>query len=115
MHQIQDEMVIDYTDSDFSGSVDRRSSLTGYVFTLYGTAINWKSILQPMVALYTTEPKYIAITEAVKEGLWMRGFMRDLGLTQEVMEVYCNSQSVVHLTKHQVFNEMSKHIDIRKN
>lgn len=42
----RDEMVRGYTDPDFAVSVDTKRSLTSYVFTLYGTAINWKSILQ---------------------------------------------------------------------
>jgi len=29
-----------YVDADFPGNVDTRKSLTGYVFTLFGTAIS---------------------------------------------------------------------------
>ena len=40
--------------------MDTRKSLSGYVFTLFGTASCWKENLQPVVALSTTESEYIA-------------------------------------------------------
>ncbi|KAK4382379.1 Retrovirus-related Pol polyprotein from transposon TNT 1-94 [Sesamum angolense] len=51
-----------------------RRSTTSYVFTLCGACISWKSQLQNIVALSTTEAEYIAITEAFKEALWLEGF-----------------------------------------
>ena len=51
-----------FVDSDFAGCLDTRKSLTGYVFTTFGTAISWKASLQKVVALSTTEAKYIALT-----------------------------------------------------
>lgn len=47
--------VVGYVDSYYAGDLDRRRSLTGYVFTLSGCAISWKAILQSTVALSTTE------------------------------------------------------------
>jgi len=56
-----------YLDSDFTGDLDRRRSLTGYAFTLSGSVISWKANLQSTVALSTTEAEYMAVTESVKE------------------------------------------------
>ena len=55
----------------------------------------------------------MAATEAVKEAIWLRGLVEDLGLHQGVTMVFCNSQSVIHLTKHQMYHERTKHIDVR--
>ena len=72
--------LIGYVDSDFAGDSDKRRSLTGYVF-LYGrNLISWKAILQSIVALSTTEAEYIALSEGVKERLWLKGLMRDFGI-----------------------------------
>lgn len=37
--------VVGYVDSDFASDHDKRRSLTGYVFTLSGSAISWKTTL----------------------------------------------------------------------
>ena len=55
-----------YVDSDFAGVNNRRRSLTGYMFMLNGCLINWKTSVQHIVALSTTETEYNAATEAVK-------------------------------------------------
>lgn len=102
-----------FVDSDYAGNLDTRKSLTGFVFTFFGTSISWKTILQSVVALSTTEAEYIAVTEAIKEALWLKGIISELGLKQEQVVVHCDNQSAIHLSKHQVFHERSKHIDVK--
>ena len=102
-----------FVDSDYAGSIDTRKSLTGYIFTVCGGAVSWKSNLQSVVALSTTESEYMAITEAIKEAIWMKGLIAELGFPQDCVEVNCDSQSAIHLSKHQVFHERSKHIDVK--
>lgn len=58
----------------------------------------------------------MAVTEAVKEGIWLRGMLKDFGCEQSAITIFCDSQSALHrlhLTKHQMFHERSKHIDVR--
>uniref|UniRef100_A0A3Q7EAS5 Reverse transcriptase Ty1/copia-type domain-containing protein n=1 Tax=Solanum lycopersicum TaxID=4081 RepID=A0A3Q7EAS5_SOLLC len=66
-------LVTGYSDSDYAGDVDTRRSMTGYVFTLGGSVVSWKATLQPTVTLSTTEAEYMALTEAAKEGIWLKG------------------------------------------
>ena len=49
-----------------AGDRDSRRSTTGYVFTVGGTAVNWVSKIQSVVALSTIEAEYVATTEASK-------------------------------------------------
>uniref|UniRef100_A0A3Q7J5Z4 Reverse transcriptase Ty1/copia-type domain-containing protein n=1 Tax=Solanum lycopersicum TaxID=4081 RepID=A0A3Q7J5Z4_SOLLC len=60
---------------DYAGDVDTRRSMTGYVFTLGGSVVSWKATLQPTVTLSTTEAEYMALTEAAKEGIWLKGLI----------------------------------------
>ena len=55
----------------------------------------------------------MAVTEAVKEAIWLRGLVEDLSLHQGVTTVFCDSQSAIHLTKYQIYHERTKHIDVR--
>ncbi|PON41342.1 hypothetical protein PanWU01x14_290110 [Parasponia andersonii] len=91
------EPVMGFVDSDYAGNIDTRKTLTGYVFTLFGTAVSWKSNLQPLVALCTTEAEYISITEAIKEALWLKGIIGELGIHQSDVAVHCDNQSTIHL------------------
>ena len=105
--------LVGYVDSDYAGDLDKRRSLTGYVFTLGGSAVSWKASLQPVVALSTTEAEYIAVTEVIKEGIWLRGLLGELSSCSDKIDILCDSQSAIHLTKDQMFHERTKHIDIK--
>ena len=83
--------VVDFVDSDYAGDLDQRRSTTGYVFTLCGGAVSWRSMLQPTIALSTTEAEYMAAVECAKEAIWMSGFVAELGITQERVELHCDS------------------------
>ncbi|CAM8877995.1 unnamed protein product [Rhodiola kirilowii] len=109
-NQSRSEIVEGFVDSDYAGNLDTRKSQTGLVFTVFGTAVSWKANLQKVVALSTSEAEYMAITEAVKEVLWLKGIMSELGHGQRCIKVHSDSQRVIHLSKHQVFHERSKHI-----
>ncbi|XP_073121589.1 uncharacterized protein [Henckelia pumila] len=105
--------LVGFVDSDYARNLDIRKSLTRLVFTTFGTAISWKSVLQSVVDLSTTEDEYIAVTEGIKEALWLKGMITELGLKKEMVEVHCDNQSTIHLSKHQIFHERSKHIDVK--
>ena len=72
--------------------------------------ISWRSSLQIVVALSTTEAEYMALVEAVKEGIWLRGLAEELGFKQDTVEISCDSQSALCLAKNNVYHERTKHI-----
>lgn len=59
--------------------MDQRRSTSGMVFTAGGNPVIWRSSLQKVVALSTTEAEYIALSEDVKEGVWLKPFVEELG------------------------------------
>ena len=60
---------IGYTDSDFQSNADLRKSISGYVFTLGGAAVSWRSIKQSCITDSTMEAEYVAASEAAKEAV----------------------------------------------
>ena len=84
---------------------DTRRSMIGYVFTLGGSVVSWKATLQPTVTLSTTEAGYMALKEAVKEGIWLKGLVSDLGLHHDQAIVYYDNPSAICLAKDQVHHE----------
>ena len=87
--------VTGFVDLDFAGDLDKRKSIIDFVFTMCGGTINWKASLQSVVALSTTEEEYIALTEAVKEAIWLRGLISKLGFKQETITISCDYSSVI--------------------
>ena len=72
---------------------------------MYGSVTSWKATLQFTIALSTTKVEYMATTKELKEVILLRGLVSDLGLQQELTIVYCDSQSVIHLMKNQIFHD----------
>lgn len=66
-----------YVDSSFAGDFNRKRSLTSYAFLSRNNVISWKSNLQSVVALSTTEVELIVATEAIKEATWLKGLIAD--------------------------------------
>ncbi|KAH9670747.1 hypothetical protein KPL70_017094 [Citrus sinensis] len=108
-----DSLIVGYVDADYAGDLDRRRSLTGYLFTFNNCTINWKSQLQSVVALSTTEAEYTAAAEAIKEAIWLKGMLKELGVNQRSVVIHCDSQSAICLSKNQTHHERTKHIDIK--
>ncbi|GJV36566.1 hypothetical protein Tco_1409043 [Tanacetum coccineum] len=77
------------------------------------SSICWKAALQHVVALSTTEAKYMALTKAVKESIWLKGLLIELGVNLRSMVVNCDNQGAIHLSRNAMFHERTKHINVR--
>ncbi|MDV3146737.1 MAG: Ty1/Copia family ribonuclease HI, partial [Sweet potato little leaf phytoplasma] len=108
-----DNCLVGYAGADFAADLDKRRSTSEYVFTLFQNTISWKSSLQSVVALSTTESEYISLVEAVKEGIWLKGLVNELIGCDDIITVYSDSQSAIALSKNPLYHDRSKHIDIR--
>ncbi|GJT23053.1 retrovirus-related pol polyprotein from transposon TNT 1-94 [Tanacetum coccineum] len=78
-----------------------------------GCVISWKAALQHVVALSTREAEYMSLTEAVKEAIWLRGLLEEMGVKLNTVAVNCDNQDAIHLSRNHVFHEMTKHINVR--
>lgn len=78
-------------DSDFVTYLDKRRFITGFVLTIYDVPVIWKTSLQSVVGLSTTEIKYIIFIEVVKETTWLKDLVSELGLKQESISINCYS------------------------
>ncbi|CAL9238501.1 unnamed protein product [Arabidopsis halleri] len=99
-----------FCDSDYATDRDRSRSVSGYVFQVGGNTVSWRSSLQHVVALSTTEAEYMALTEAAKEGIWLQKICSELGFDSESFKLNCDSQSAICLAKNSVHHDRTKHI-----
>nr|GEW02443.1 retrovirus-related Pol polyprotein from transposon TNT 1-94 [Tanacetum cinerariifolium] len=98
---------------DYAKDTDNCRSITGYAFLVHGCVVSWKATLQHVVAFSTTKAEYMALTEAVKEVIWLRGLLKELGVKLNTMAVNCDNQDTIHLSRNHVFHERTKHINVR--
>ena len=61
----------------------------------------------------TTEAEYMAIAEACKESVWLKDLFAVLCGVDSCIDLFCDSQSAICLTKDQMFHEKTKHIDVK--
>ena len=52
-----------------------------------GNTVSWRSSLQKVVALSTTEAKYMALSDAIREGIWLKVICEELKLNIGSVEV----------------------------
>ena len=82
-----------YSDADWGDCHDTARSTTGFVLMLAGATIDWRSKLQPTVALSTVEAEAMALCAATVEVEYTRGWHRYLPPDASVIP---RSRSVTH-------------------
>nr|GFC54006.1 putative retrotransposon protein [Tanacetum cinerariifolium] len=86
----------------FETDRDDTKSQTGYVFTLNGGAIVWKSSKHSTTAQHGAEVEYIAAAEAAKEAVWIRKFVDELGVVPSnnyPIEMNCDNTVSISMAK----------------
>jgi hypothetical protein len=101
-----------FCDADYAGDINTRRSTTGYVFTLGGVAVLWASKCQPTVACSTVEAEYMAAAFTTKEALWLKKLFADLNIECGSVQIGCDNQGAIQLSKHPIASPRSKHIDV---
>jgi hypothetical protein len=111
---INNDKMITMCDADFAEDREDRKSNSGYIIQLNGGTISWSCRKQDIVTLSTTEAEYVAMTEAVKEALWVRSAMKELcDQGNGPLTVFCDNQSAIAMTDKQNFSNKTKHVDVK--
>jgi hypothetical protein len=106
--------VTGYSDASYASEMTDRKSISGYVFMKGEGAISWRSKKQSIVSLSSMESEYIALTDAIKDGIWINRLEIDMDpeklKTVVIME---DNQSTIKIAQNDIHNDRSKHIDTR--
>ncbi|KAM1987280.1 hypothetical protein ACFX15_034572 [Malus domestica] len=70
-----DSRLIGYADAGYLSDPHKARCQTGYVFTVGGTAISWRSTKQTLVATSSNHAEILALHEATRECFWLRAVM----------------------------------------
>ncbi|KAL0286293.1 UNVERIFIED_CONTAM: Retrovirus-related Pol polyprotein from transposon TNT 1-94 [Sesamum radiatum] len=104
-----------FCDANWVTDNDEVSSTSGYVFTLGGGAISWKSAKQTCIARSTMESEFIALELAGQEAEWLRNLVGDVPLwgSSVPVSLHCDSQAAIGIAKNYAYNGKRRHIRIR--
>ncbi|KAK8609373.1 hypothetical protein V6N13_061822 [Hibiscus sabdariffa] len=105
-----------YYDANWVSDNDEVSSTSGYVFTLGGAAISWKSSKQTCIARSTMESEFLALDLAGQEAACLRNLLAEIplwGRPTPPVSLLCDSQSAISVAKTQAYNGKKRHIRIR--
>ena len=107
-----------YSDANWIFDIKDTKSTSGYVFTLGGAAVSWKSSKQTCIARSTMEYEFIALDKAGEEAEWLRQFLEDISIWPKPMPaicIHCDSQSAIGRAHNDMYNGKSRHIRRRHN
>ena len=104
-----------YTDSDFGACLDTRRSVSGAVLMLAKGAINWHSKMQEVTASSTSEAEYVALSEVVKEVLFLRQVQEFMEPSMRVgaVNVFEDNEGAIKLATNKHASRRTKHIDVK--
>jgi hypothetical protein len=83
------------------------------VFTINGGVVSWKSSKQETVTDSTTKAEYIAASESVKEGVWIRKFLIELGVfpnASSPLNLYFDNNGAIAQAKEPRNHQKSKRV-----
>jgi hypothetical protein len=110
--EIESESVYGFCDSDFANDPYDRRSRSGFAFFIARSIVTWASRLQEIVTLSTAEAEYVALTEAVKEGLWIRNLLQELNVKID-LNIYMDNTAAIAMAQSSAINRRTKYIDAR--
>lgn len=107
--------LLGFCDASFASEAEEdRRSVTGYAFKLQNAAISWNCARQATIALSSTEAEYQALTESLKEALWLRNLTIELRIQPvKPITVMCDNKGAIDLAHNASYSKRTKHIDYK--
>jgi hypothetical protein len=93
-----------YSDSNWISDADEIKATSGYIFTIGGAAVSWRS---------TMEAKLVALESATTEAEWLKELLMDLPMVAKPVStnlLHCDNQSLITIVGNAKF---SRHVKRR--
>ncbi|CAI7834779.1 unnamed protein product [Closterium sp. NIES-53] len=102
-----------FSDASCASEPKDMTSVGGFICCVGGGPTAWESKKQVDQASSSMESEYMALFRAVREILWQRRLLAELGEEQQgPTPLYCDSQGAIALTKNPVLHDLTKHMRV---
>ncbi|KAL6335067.1 hypothetical protein AAG906_026447 [Vitis piasezkii] len=107
-----------YSDANWISNMNDSKSTSGYVFTIGGATISWKSSKQTCIARSMMESEFFALDKAEEKAKWLHNFLEDIPCWPKLVPaicIHCDSQSTIGRVQSSMYNGKPRHIRRRHN
>lgn len=105
--------IVGFADSEWGQNVVDSKSYSGYVFELSKGAVAREAKKQDCVSLSSTEAEYVAISQAAKEAIFLKGLLFELISFNRPITLFNDNQGAHKLVVNDVFHKRTKHIRVK--
>ncbi|CAI7900559.1 unnamed protein product [Closterium sp. NIES-54] len=103
-----------FSDASFASEPEDMTSVGGFICCVGGGTTAWESKKQVDQAFSSVESEYMALFRAVREIVWQRRLLAELGEEQQgPTPLYCDSQGAIALAKNPVLHGLTKHMTVK--
>jgi len=105
--------IIAFADAAFANEIKQRSRY-GHAVYISGCLVCWQTKATTAVCLSTAEAEFIAAAEAVKDLLWLRNFLGELGFPQlEPSYLHEDNQACVSMVNNHIVTGRNRHFCVK--
>ncbi|CAI7878526.1 unnamed protein product [Closterium sp. NIES-53] len=103
-----------FLDVSYASEPKDMTSVGGFICCVAGGLTAWDSKKQVDQALSSVESEYMALFRAVREIVWQRRLLAELGEDQQGnTPLYCDNQGAIALAKNPVLHGLTKHMRVK--
>ncbi|CAI7820833.1 unnamed protein product [Closterium sp. NIES-53] len=103
-----------FSDASYASEPEDMTSVGGFICCVGGGPTAWESKRQVDQALSSVESEHMALLHAVREIVWQRRLLAELGEEQQgPTPLYNDSQGAIALAKNPVLHGLTKHMRVK--
>ncbi|CAI7863902.1 unnamed protein product [Closterium sp. NIES-54] len=103
-----------FSDASYASEPEDMTSVGGFICCVGGGPTAWESKKQVDQALSSVESEYMVLFRAVREIVWQRRLLAELGEEQQgSTPLYCDSQGAIALAKNPVLHGLTRHMRVK--
>ncbi|CAI7801948.1 unnamed protein product [Closterium sp. NIES-53] len=103
-----------FADATWASEKKDSSSVGGYICVVGGGPVSWRSKKQTETTLCSVDSEYIAMFHGVKEVIWFRRLLEEIGQEQKVATLlFCDSKGALGMARNDVLHGLNKHMGIK--